>query len=127
MTPFVAVGDPRQTRAFYSPCLFCEVFGFGWKTGLGIDLPVRDAVVAAGDGQMGMASAVFDPHQVNRFVTHLAGACVDTVFAGRSLSLTAEVVLWLLLVGVRGGIQSKEADFEFHGFPRQRMIAIQRH
>src|SRR5947208_16525371 len=45
----------------------------------------------------------------------------------RSSSLTAEVELWFLLVGVRRRIQRKQADFQLHDFPRQRMISVQGH
>ena len=40
-------------------------------------MPIRNAIVTAGDGQMGMSAAIFDAHQENRFVPHLTCTGVE--------------------------------------------------
>src|SRR5207237_853290 len=66
--PFAAVLDPGQARVFHAPRLFGVAARVGGEAGAGVDVPVRDAVVAPGDGQVRMAAAVLDADEQNGFV-----------------------------------------------------------
>ena len=69
--------NPGQAGVFHAPRFFRMVRRIGGETGLGVDLPVRHAVVAPGHGQMRMAPAVLDADQQDRFIAHLTRAGVE--------------------------------------------------
>ena len=75
--PLAAVLDPGQASVFHAPRFFRVVRRIGRETGLGVDPPVRHAVVAPGHGQMRMSPAVLDADEQDRFIAQLTRAGVE--------------------------------------------------
>ena len=69
--------DPGHTSVFHAPLFFRVVCRIGRETGLGVDPPVRHAVVAPGHGQMRMSPAVLDADEQDRFLAQLTRAGVE--------------------------------------------------
>src|SRR5438552_13573607 len=87
-------------------------------------MPVRNTVVAAGDSQVGMAAAVFNPNQENRFVSHLARTGVEHGVRRIGPVLRREDrVVWMAVEQL--GVQVRLFRFPQHsGVPEKRWLGL---
>ena len=103
------LGQPRDARVLDPPELLRVALGCRAQAGLGVDDPVREAVLAAGDRQVGDAAAILDAQEQDRLAVDERSARIEDA-VGR--------------VGQRGGGDDRverrageEVGARFHRWP----------